>query len=226
MAHPGEELLKRALHGMPSYVSPHNATVSPDDASDMPDELWPYTTIPIGAAIGAKTTTPRGDLVKNTILGGLTGAGALGGGYLGHRMTEGSDQLPGTLAGGLAGGLGSLLVSRAIMDMLSPGRKLPHRQKYAASPVMSALRQVKVESDRRNWNAKHKTLRDLIEKFPKDFKMDSDQGHIIGITHKSGFRFHLPRQVAPSQWLADQQAGPKPQPAKLQFDVQPLGAGY
>jgi hypothetical protein len=223
MAHPGEELLKQALHGMTMHA--HSSAVNPDDV-DLPDEAWPYAAIPIGSAIGAKTTTPNGDIVKNTILGGLTGAGALAGGYAGHNLTEGSDKLPAMLAGGAVGGIGSLLASRTLMDMLIPSRKRPHSQKYAASPTIEALRQVKVESDRRNWSAKHKALRDMIDKYPKDFKLDSEDGSIVGVTHKSGFRFHMPRQVVPSTWLDAQRQGPPAQPAKLQFDVQPLGAGY
>ena len=61
------------------------------------------------------------------------------------------------------------------------------------------LLSAKKESDRRNYPAKHDILRKLIKQSPGDFRIDSEEGNIYGITHiPTGFRIHMPRREAPS----------------------------
>ena len=66
---------------------------------------------------------------------------------------------------------------------------------------MASVRQLllaKLESDRRNYAGKYAKLRALIQAAPQEFTIDSDDGRgIVGLTHTSGFRAHLPRQVVP-----------------------------
>ena len=69
--------------------------------------------------------------------------------------------------------------------------------KYArgvADPtVLPQLRQAKLESDNYNYAKKTEILRNLISQNPNDWVIDSDQGYTVGITHRSGFRFHIPK---------------------------------
>ena len=59
-----------------------------------------------------------------------------------------------------------------------------------------AMRQAKVHSDKREYEAKHRIMRGLIMSAPNEFIIDSEQDGILGITHTpSGFRMHLPRNV-------------------------------
>jgi hypothetical protein len=85
--------------------------------------------------------------------------------------------------------------------------------KTAASPLIEELKAVKRDSDMRNWRGKHAKLRSLMAKYPDDFYIDSRQGTIVGITHKTGFRFHMPydkvapvlysRPMGKAPWLQD-----------------------
>lgn len=54
----------------------------------------------------------------------------------------------------------------------------------------------KQESDRRNYKAKHHILQRLTAMNPAAFKVDSQKGGIVGLTHQpSGFRMHAPRNA-------------------------------
>lgn len=64
--------------------------------------------------------------------------------------------------------------------------------------VISLLQKAKEESDRKNYPAKHHILQTLLEKHPEQFYQDSEQGDIVGITHRSGFRLHMPRRLLPT----------------------------
>jgi hypothetical protein len=70
--------------------------------------------------------------------------------------------------------------------------------KTAASADLALLLRAKAESDRRNWAAKHRLLRDLLVRRPEDFVVDSVAGDIAGLTHRSGFRIHLPLKAFPA----------------------------
>lgn len=65
---------------------------------------------------------------------------------------------------------------------------------------MASIRQLllaKLDSDRRNYAGKHARLRALIQAAPQEFAVDSEQDGIVGLTHVSGFRAHLPKQIVP-----------------------------
>ena len=68
--------------------------------------------------------------------------------------------------------------------------------------VIHELKQVKFESDRSNWRAKHMKLRALMRQYPNDFYINSTDKHLAGVTHKSGFRFHMPADEVPEGYLA------------------------
>ena len=69
----------------------------------------------------------------------------------------------------------------------------------SAASIMPQLLLAKAESDRRNYAAKHRIMRQLIRDNPADFFIDSgDQPGVVGITHRrTGFRLHLPKGVIP-----------------------------
>jgi hypothetical protein len=65
---------------------------------------------------------------------------------------------------------------------------------------VAELLKAKEESDRRNYAAKHDILRKLIKKSPSEFKIDSEEGGIYGITHiPSGFKIHIPKSAVPEE---------------------------
>lgn len=71
----------------------------------------------------------------------------------------------------------------------------------AASAVLgtpvAVLRAAKKESDRKNFRAKHHLVRQLILADPGAFTVDSEARGVVGLTHRSGFRLHLPSRVVP-----------------------------
>ena len=68
--------------------------------------------------------------------------------------------------------------------------------------IVEQLLQAKAESDRKNWSAKHQILWRLLEQNPEQFIQDSDEGHVVGLTHvNSGFKIHAPRILLPRQPL-------------------------
>jgi len=65
---------------------------------------------------------------------------------------------------------------------------------------VAELLKAKEESDRKNYAAKHDILRKLIKKSPSEFKIDSEEGGIYGITHiSSGFEIHIPKSAVPPE---------------------------
>ncbi len=71
-------------------------------------------------------------------------------------------------------------------------------EKAAAHPALPKLLEAKRESDERNYPAKHSILRALILEHPEHFKVDSEDKHVVGLTHESGFRIHMPRTAVPT----------------------------
>lgn len=67
--------------------------------------------------------------------------------------------------------------------------------------VIDDLKEAKRESDRKNYKGKHRLMRQVLSEHPGEFHIDSEQGHFVGIQHKSGFRMHLPRNVVPTDKL-------------------------
>jgi 8-oxo-dGTP pyrophosphatase MutT (NUDIX family) len=68
------------------------------------------------------------------------------------------------------------------------------------SAHVAELLEAKKESDRKNYAAKHDILRKLIKKSPAEFKIDSEEGGIYGITHiPSGFKIHIPKSAVPEE---------------------------
>lgn len=69
-----------------------------------------------------------------------------------------------------------------------------------AGGALAALRQAKVESDRKNWPAKHDLVRQTVMAEPQNFTIDSETGGIAGLTHKlTGFKIHLPSTAVPTE---------------------------
>lgn len=144
-----------------------------------------------GGILAEDTGHPLADTFRGTATGGLTGLGALAGGTIGSKFT--SDPMTGTVAGGGLGGLVSYIMARRAMRNIG-GRQ---KEKRGAGPVIQGLLEAKRLSDRRDYRGKHQKLRELIEKYPDDFYIDSQQGNMVGITHKSGFQIHAPLKILP-----------------------------
>jgi hypothetical protein len=155
--------------------------------------------IPTGAALGGLLTRDDRAPIASTLVGmGMgagTGASALLGGYLGNKLTGGSDL--GTVGGG---GLGGLLGLLALQRLLMGDERQPKRREKKSGTPLEELRRVKVLSDRRDYQGKHGLLHSLIERYPEDFFIDSTNGDIVGITHRpTGFRVHAPVRIIPTQ---------------------------
>ncbi len=61
------------------------------------------------------------------------------------------------------------------------------------------LKQVKAFSDAGDYQSKHRLARKLIYEMPDQFDVVEQPNDLVGVTHKpTGFRFHLPRIVAPT----------------------------
>jgi hypothetical protein len=64
--------------------------------------------------------------------------------------------------------------------------------------TIARLLRAKLESDRKHYEAKHSIMRELIQEKPHEFRQDSEEKGILGVTHHpSGFRMHLPKTVMP-----------------------------
>ena len=65
--------------------------------------------------------------------------------------------------------------------------------------ALDQLKRAKGLSDQRNYGQKNQVLRQLIQKHPDDFIIDSQEGDIIGITHRpTKFRIHMQRSSFPT----------------------------
>lgn len=77
------------------------------------------------------------------------------------------------------------------------------QQQTALAGSIGNLLQAKNESDRGNYTAKHRIMRNMLQSNPDAFIVDSEQGNIVGITHKdTGFRMHVPKSVLPEKMRA------------------------
>jgi len=74
----------------------------------------------------------------------------------------------------------------------------PELPSPVASQSLRSLLAAKAESDRRNYAAKHAILRNMILQEPSNFEIDSEDGGIVGLTHRNGFRIHIPRTALPT----------------------------
>lgn len=71
--------------------------------------------------------------------------------------------------------------------------------KIAESIQLKKLKEAKKLSDRNDYEGKHKILKELLQKYPKDFKVDSSLNNkYVGLTHKpTNFKIHTPRTLIP-----------------------------
>lgn len=95
-------------------------------------------------------------------------------------------------------------------------------------PVMDAIlpgvdqrfRDIKLMSDRGDYRGKASALRVLIQQAPRAWYVDSDQGYTVGLTHASGWRYHVPRHLVND--LIPHMGRP-PQPGGVPFAGGPPG---
>jgi len=66
---------------------------------------------------------------------------------------------------------------------------------------VAELLEAKAYSDRRDYARKHKILRRLVAERPDEFTIDSKAKGIIGLTHRTGFKIHVPSRVLPASFL-------------------------
>lgn len=69
---------------------------------------------------------------------------------------------------------------------------------FKISSDLPKLHEAKARSDRKDYRSKHLMLRQLIAADPAAWHVDSRQGGMLGITHRTGYRFHVPPAVAAS----------------------------
>lgn len=56
---------------------------------------------------------------------------------------------------------------------------------------LSQLAEIKADSDKRNYKAKHHKIRAMVAKKPKDWEVSNHNGH-YSFKHKSGYKYHIP----------------------------------
>ena len=89
---------------------------------------------------------------------------------------------------------------------MAEARKKPGGFQRPAAGILAQLLKAKGESDRKNYPAKHDLLRRLIKESPGEFRIDSEEGGIYGLTHApTGFKIHMPRAAAPPELKRDTQ---------------------
>jgi ADP-ribose pyrophosphatase YjhB (NUDIX family) len=88
---------------------------------------------------------------------------------------------------------------------MAEARKKPGGLQRPAAGILAQLLKAKGESDRKNYPAKHDLLRRLIKESPGEFRIDSEEGGIYGLTHApTGFKIHMPRAAAPPELRANE----------------------
>jgi intein/homing endonuclease len=71
------------------------------------------------------------------------------------------------------------------------------------TPVVELLKRAKESSDKGMYFHKHMILNDLTHNYPDEFDVDSDDGKIVGLTHRpSGFRIHTKKATLPANFLS------------------------
>jgi hypothetical protein len=150
--------------------------------------------VPLGGAAGAAATDERASFRKklhNALLGAGTATSAVGAGLLTHQLVHDNAV---SLGAGVGGGFIGYMALRKLLESEKDKEK-----RSAAGPVLQKLLDAKRLSDVRDYKGKHQRLRQLIDKYPDDFFVDSMQGDIVGVTHRpTGFRMHAPIRVLPS----------------------------
>lgn len=73
---------------------------------------------------------------------------------------------------------------------------LPPAQK--AANELSQLHQAKAYSDRKQYAGKHDILQRQMKARMHKWRVDSEEKGMLGITHSSGYRFHVPAYVVPT----------------------------
>ena len=71
--------------------------------------------------------------------------------------------------------------------------------KIAKSYALKQLIEAKKRSDKSDYAGKNEILKNLMDRYPREFKIDSElNAKYVGLTHKpSGFRIHAPRMLIP-----------------------------
>jgi hypothetical protein len=78
----------------------------------------------------------------------------------------------------------------------------------AAAPLQDLIN-AKRHSDVKDYTTKHKILRTLLEQYPDDFFIDSENNNILGLTWKpKNFKIHAPRHVVPANIVNTAQSTP------------------
>lgn len=69
-----------------------------------------------------------------------------------------------------------------------------------ASSDLRELREAKRFSDAREWDGKYAILSRLMKKDPRAWRIDQDDGFTpyVGVRHRTGWRYHLPRNLVQS----------------------------
>lgn len=76
--------------------------------------------------------------------------------------------------------------------------QLPEKQADEKHPDLLKLLRAKRESDKKNYPRKHQILREMLMRKPSDFSIDSENSHVVGLMHVSGFKIHMPRTAVPT----------------------------
>jgi len=72
-----------------------------------------------------------------------------------------------------------------------------------ANTALKKLLKAKERSDVGDYRAKVDTMRQLMMHKPHEFVVDSDEGHVVGITHvPTKFRMHIPKTALPTAFTA------------------------
>lgn len=188
-----------------------------------------------GAVLSRNTGAPERDMLRGGLKGLLLGGGAVAGaGLLNAELNTDPEHpnLEPAALGAAVGGTGGYLGGSALTGLLGleegrtrttrkargrPSdedllRLLSRRSKEAGA--VERLRQAKRESDRGNYLGKHRIMRQLLIDSPQDFHVDSSAGDVVGLTHTSGFKVHLPRRVLPEGFAKEAAGVPRvPRPA-------------
>jgi hypothetical protein len=71
--------------------------------------------------------------------------------------------------------------------------------KLAKSMQLKKLIEAKERSDKNDYTNKNRILGELLNSYPRQFKVDSALNQkYVGLTHKpTGFRIHAPRKIIP-----------------------------
>jgi hypothetical protein len=91
--------------------------------------------------------------------------------------------------------------------------KMLLQKSSAADPVVTRLLEAKAHSDAGNYEQKTQIVRELIAQDPGAWRVDSRLNRFVGLTHKSGFKLHLPADRVADLFPPTAIAGyPQPQP--------------